>query len=148
MVFSVFLLAGVRLPLLKNWARPLMGPHSVLTNPREASYFLDILALNNVASYRQAADLTAGSGCGMVGLDVGGDRAEYPFQALVRERNPAVRFVHTGVENRSARYEPSVPPRPCAVLCFECADEGRKIARYESIGPPAVLGRFVLFLAR
>jgi hypothetical protein len=81
-----------------------------------------------------------------VGLDFSGDDAEYPFQALLRARNPAVRFLHTGVENASAGYYPAAVPRPCAVLCMHCGGNPAKIARYDGMGKPAVLERSLLFL--
>jgi hypothetical protein len=82
----------------------------------------------------------------MVGIDIGQNQLEYPFQALVRERNPAVRFQHTGVENASARYTPPGPPRPCAVFCPDCAGIPRKIALYKDVGPPVEFGHFLVFL--
>lgn len=47
-----------------------------------------------------------------------------------------LRFVHTGVENRSASYAPKDPPRPCAVLCLDCAGMQKKMAQYAPLGPP------------
>src|ERR1035441_4610035 len=81
-----------------------------------------------------------------VGLDFSGDDAEYPFQALLRARSPGVRFLHTGVENPSARYYPAGVPEPCAVLCMHCRGNQAKIARYERVGKPIVLERSLLFL--
>jgi hypothetical protein len=64
----------------------------------------------------------------------------------VRQRNPAVRFVHTGVENASARYTPANQPQPCAVLCPDCIGNQKKIGMYRTIGPPMEIGRFLLFV--
>jgi hypothetical protein len=81
-------------------------------------------------------------------MDVGGDRAEYPFQALLRERNSAARFVHTGVESATERYAPATAAHPCAVFCMDCIGKPKKMELYEWIGPPVEVGQFVLFLAR
>lgn len=142
----LFLLGGARLPLLKNWTRPLMGPHNVFVTPREKQYYMDMLPLNDGPWQLAAAGMTAQSGCGLVGLDFSGDDAEYPFQALLRARNPEVRFLHTGVENASARYYPAAVPQPCAVLCMHCAGDAAKMARYEGVGRAVVLERSLLFV--
>jgi hypothetical protein len=91
-------------------------------------------------------EAVARSGCGLVGLDISENQLEYPFQALLRERNRGVRFIHTGVENASARYYPVPMPRPCAVLCLDCIGNTGKIALYQGIGPPRAIGRFLLFM--
>jgi len=143
----LLLLANARLPLLENWTRPLRGPHSLWVETRDEAYFNDMGQWNNRASYLQAVGLTARSGCDSVGLDVSENQLEYPFQALLRQRIPSVRFVHTGVENASARYYPDGPPRPCAVLCLDCIANRKKLELYTPIGEPIAIGRFLLFLA-
>ena len=143
---GLLLVSGARLPLLKNWTRPLVGPQSAFAISREESYFADMLPLHDRESYLQAVDLTARSGCLTVGIDSSGDQPEYVFQALLRERNPAVRFLHTGVENASARYYAASPPRPCAVLCLDATDRRKKVAAYSDVGAPIALGRFLLFV--
>jgi hypothetical protein len=143
----LFLVSGTRLPALENWTRPLKGPHSLFTTDRDGNYFSDMVQWNNRRSYFDAVDLTARSGCTLVGLDISENQLEYPFQALLRERVPGARFVHTGVENASARYYPPEPPRPCAVLCLDCTGNQRKITLYTPVGPPVTVGRFLLFLA-
>jgi hypothetical protein len=100
---------------------------------------------NNRSSYLESVARTARSGCQTVGLDISENQLEYPFQVLLREREPGVRFVHTGVENRSAQYADPVRPAPCAVLCPDCAGNQKKIALYQAIGPPEIIGRFLLF---
>jgi hypothetical protein len=142
----LFLASTARLPLFHNWTRPLQGPHSLLATSRDDNYFRDMVEWDYRASYLPAIDLIARSGCTVVGIDIGQNQLEYPVQALLRERNPAVRFFHTGVENASARYTLPSQPRPCAVLCPDCADIPRKVALYSPIGPPIDLGRFLLFL--
>jgi hypothetical protein len=143
-----FLLTTARLPLLLNWTRPLEGPRSILTTRRDDNYFADMSQWHNRASYLESADRTARSGCRQVGIDISENQLEYPYQALLRERDPAVRFQHTGVTNSSARYQPPGLPQPCAVLCLDCIANREKIALYEPIGPPVTIGRFLLFLAR
>jgi hypothetical protein len=59
---------------------------------------------------------------------------EYPFQALLRERQPGVVFSHT-----MTRYT-------CAVLCPDCIGNQQKIEVYRAVGAPAEIGRFLLFL--
>ena len=145
-LLCLFLLDGTRLPLLKNWVRPLMGPHAVFTTPRDQQYYMDMLPLNDHDWQLQAIGAIAQSGCNRVGLDFSGDAAEYPFQAVLRSRSPGVRFLHTGVENPSARYYPVGVPEPCAVLCMHCGGNQAKIAEYEGIGKPIALGNSLLFL--
>jgi hypothetical protein len=144
----LFLVSNARLPLFQNWTRPLQGPHSLFTLSRDDNYFRDMIQWDYRASYLPAVDLIARSGCTAVGIDISQNQVEYPILALARERNPAVRFFHTGVENASARYAPLGQPRPCAVVCPDCAGIPRKAALYSSIGPPIDAGRFLVFLPR
>jgi hypothetical protein len=66
-----------------------------------------------------------------LGVDVSENQVEYPFQTLLREHNPAVRFVHTGVQNQSARYYKRPRPNPCVVCCPDCAGHEKKLALCE-----------------
>jgi hypothetical protein len=145
-LLCLFLLDGARVPLLKNWTRPLMGPHTVFTTPRDQQYYMDMLPLNDRDWQLRAIEATVRSGCDSVGLDFSGDQAEYPFQALLRARSPGVRFMHVGVENASARYYPKEPPKLCAVLCMHCGGNQTKVERYEGLGKPIILERSLLFL--
>ena len=142
----LFLLSNARLPLLENWTRPLRGPHSLWVAARDDAYFNDMGQWNNRASYLRAVELTARSGCDTVGLDISENQIEYPFQALLRRARPRVRFMHAGVENASARYYPPRPARPCAVLCLDCAGNGKKRELYRPVGEPVAIDRFLLFL--
>jgi hypothetical protein len=142
----LFLVANARLPLMQNWTRPLQGPHSLWVTARDDNYFRDMAQWDYRASYLPAIDLTARSGCTIVGIDIGRNQLEYPFQALLRERNPAVRFVHTGVENASARYIPPGQPRPCAIFCPDCGWVPQKAALYPDFGPPVEFDHFLVFL--
>jgi hypothetical protein len=92
----LFLVSGARLPALENWTRPLKGPNSLLRTSRDMNYFADMGQWNNRASYLEAVDRAARSGCNFVGIDISENQLEYPFQALLRERNPRVRFTHSG----------------------------------------------------
>ncbi len=147
-LLGLFLANNARPALFENWTRPLKGPHSLLATTRDDNYFRDMGQWNNRASYLESVDRTARSGCTEVGLDISENQLEYPFQALLRERNPRVRFVHTGVVNASARYAEAGVPPPCAVLCPDCIANQQKIALYRDIGPPIEIGRFLLFLRK
>jgi hypothetical protein len=147
-MLSLFLVNNARPALFENWTRPLKGPHSLLTTARDDNYFSDMGQWNNRASYLESVDRTARSSCTEVGLDISENQLEYPFQALLRERNPKVRFVHTGVANASARYAAAGAPPPCAALCPDCIANQQKIALYRGIGPPIEIGRFLLFLKK
>ena len=135
----LFLFSGARAPAIENWTRPLKGPRSLFVTARNDNYFSDMGQWNNQASYLESVRRVAASGCNTVGIDIGENQLEYPFQALLRQRNRAVHFVHTGVA--------SAPPRekPCAVLCLDCIANQQKIARYRDIAPPVEIGRFLLF---
>lgn len=140
----VLLLNNTRPYLFENWTRPLKGPHSLLNQPRDLAYFNDMVQWNNRDSYLQAVDLAARSGCKHIGIDATENQLEYPFQALLREREPDVRFVHVGVMNVSARYYAETP-HPCAVLCLACSGMESKKLLYRSIGPAIEIGQFLLF---
>ena len=145
-VICLLLLDKARLPVVQNWTRPLRGPHNLFVTPRDAGYFSDIAYMQNQNSYLRAVDLTARLGCRMVGIDISENQMEYPFQALLRKRDPAIRFVHTGVTNASARYYPAHRETPCAVLCLDCLHTPGKIELYRTLSPPIPIGQFLLFL--
>ena len=136
----LFLISNARLALFENWTRPLKGPRSLFVTTRDDNYFSDLSQWNNRASYLESVDRAARSGCDTVGIDISENQVEYPFQALLRERNPRVRFFHP---------MPLHPeqPRACAVLCPDCIANERKIKLYRHIGPPIEIGRFLLFLS-
>jgi hypothetical protein len=142
----LFLLGNARLPALENWVRPLRGPRSVLDTPRDRQYFADMTQWNDEGAYRRAVDLLAGSKCDVVGIDIADFQLEYPLQALLRERRPGVQFVHTGVQNASARYAEPVAARPCAVACLACAGDAKRLALYKDREPGIRADTFVLFL--
>jgi hypothetical protein len=147
-LICLVLVSGARLPAIENWTRPLKGPHSLFRTARNDNYFSDMSQWNNRDSYLEVVDATARTACPLVGIDSSENQLEYPFQVLLRERNRAVRFVHTGVTNNTRRYAPNPPPRPCVVLCLDCAGNAGKIELYRSFGPPRVVGRFLLFTGK
>ncbi len=136
---ALFLLSGARLPLVDNWTRPLTGPRSLWHSRRDDDYFRDMGQWHNQASYMEAVDRLAGAHCLLVGIDISENQLEYPFQALLRERTPAVRFFHAGVSGAPP------PAAPCAVLCPDCIGSQEKIGLYRRVGAPAEIGRFLLF---
>ena len=146
-VIGLLLFSLARLPAEQNWLRPLRGPNNVFALSRDAQYFADLGGMHNQDSYWRAVDLTARSGCQTVGIDSSENQLEYPFQVLLRQRAPGVRFVHTGVENPSARFADPHASAPCAVLCLDCLGNRQKVALYRQISDPQAIGRFLLFLS-
>ncbi len=107
----LFLASIARLPALENWTRPLKGPQSLFRMPRDRAYFTDMAQWNNVDWYLEAVERVAATHCDTVTVDISRNQLEYPFQALLRERNPRVRFQH---------YGPA-----CVTVCIAC-DQLRK----------------------
>ena len=145
-VACLFLLNNARPYLFENWVRPWKGPNSIWKTTRDRQYFNDMSQWGNRASYEGAVAAVQESGCNRVGIDISRFQLEYPFQALLRERNPGVEFVHVGVENESVRYQ-RAPAAVCAVLCMDCAGSPELIERYGSVGRPVQINRFMLFFA-
>jgi len=142
----LFLLNNAKPAVLENWVRPLKGTRSVLHTPRDAQYFADMNQWNNQASYWKTVGVLAKSTCDTIGIDITNLQLEYPLQALVREREPGARFIHTGVQNVSARYAPSVDVAPCAVVCLDCAGDPNRLMLYSSFPNRVTVDKFVIFL--
>jgi 4-amino-4-deoxy-L-arabinose transferase-like glycosyltransferase len=142
----LFLLYGARPAVLENWVRPLKGPRSVLHTNRDTQYFADMTQWNNQGSYFQTVELLARSRCSTIAIDITDLQLEYPIQALVRERNAAARFVHSGVQNVSARYPQVIDAEPCAVVCLDCAGDAKRLSLYQDFGDSELIDRFVVFL--
>ena len=145
-LLCLFLLNSARPALLENWVRPLKGPRSVLHVPRDVQYFADMTEWDNQSTYWKTLDLLAGTDCGVVGLDISRYPLEYPIQAILRERKPGILFLHTGVQNFSERYAPSVSAAPCAVICLECLGDEKRLATYGSFPRRVDIDKFVIFL--
>jgi hypothetical protein len=112
----VLLLDTAKPYLLENWVRPLKGPNSILRTSRDSQYFNDLHLWNMETKTREEVDAAANSGCSYIGIDINALQLEYPFEALLRERNPQVKFVHVNVANQSKKYEKPDAPQPCRVV--------------------------------
>jgi hypothetical protein len=112
----VLLLDTAKPYLLENWVRPLKGPNSILRTSRDDQYFNDLHLWNIHAKYLEEVDAAASSGCSLIGIDINELQLEYPLEALLRERNPPVQFVHVNVTNQSQKYEKPDQPKPCRIV--------------------------------
>ena len=108
----LFLLDGTRHPLLDNWTRPLRGPRE----PRDMAYFNDLTQFHDRDFLLGEAARVAATGCEVVGIDINQNQLEYPLQALLREKDPRIRFVHVKVNNASRRYTRPDDPTPCTTV--------------------------------
>ena len=142
LLVCIFLLYNAKPAVLDNRVRPLRGPRSVLHVSRDTQYLTE---WGTLAWYTKAVRLVTDSKCGTVGIDIADYPIEYPLQVFLRERNPNVLFVHTGVNDASSRYRPPVDAMPCAVVCLNCARDEKRRALYGSFGSGTEAGRFVVF---
>lgn len=145
LALCLLLLDSARLPALENWVRPLRGPQSVLHTDRNRQYFADMTQWSNSASYYDTARRLSATRCGVIGIDITRFQLEYPLQALLREQDPNVLFVHTGVNNVSGKYAPPISGEPCAVVCLECANSPAQLSLYRDYRKSATAGNFVIF---
>ena len=143
-LLCLFLLGNARLPLIQNWTRPLKGPTSILHARRVDQYFADMVQWNNRESYARSVDFIARTGCDTVGIDINNFQLEYPLMALVRERRPSTRFVHSSVTNPSQSYRPPVEKLPCVIACLDCSGDTPRLRLYERFPKSEVFGRFVV----
>jgi len=145
-LLCLFLLNNSRPFLSENWVRPLKGSNSVLRTNREDNYFADMKPWHNKDSFVRAVELISRTNCSVVGIDSNAFQLEYPFQALLREKEPSVVFVHTGVGNASAKYAFRQREQTCAVLCMDCLNKPTLLNRYGTYSQTATMGEFVVFL--
>jgi hypothetical protein len=143
-VLCLFLMNSARPYLFENWVRPLKGPRSVLHTSRDRNYFADMTQWNDRDTYFEAAEAIGKLNCPLLGVDINDYQLEYPMLALLRERNPAMKFVHTGIANSSAKY--ARPGTPSAILCLDCAGDTARIGLYRDFGAPRQIGKFLLFV--
>jgi hypothetical protein len=68
------------------------------------------------------------------------------LQALVREARPDAQFVHTGVDNVSRRYAPSVAAVACAIACLDCLGDDARLNLYRAFPTRVIAGKFVVLL--
>jgi len=115
------LLDGCRLPLLKSWIRPLMGPGNMFQYSREDLYFNDMKTWDMREKYQSALDSLHGSSCRDIGMDINQFQLEYPIQALMLKDFPNTRFVHVNTQNPSRKYEHRTSDvKPCITICLAC----------------------------
>jgi hypothetical protein len=74
-----------------------------------------------------------------------GAAAVLVLTALLREREPTVRFVHTGVDNASRKYPNPIAATPCTVVCLECAGDEQRLNLYRRFRQRDTIGQFVVF---
>jgi len=146
LLLALFLVNNARPALFENWTRPLKGARSLWVTARNDNYFSDMGQWHNRDSYLEAVDRLARSGCSHVGLDISANQLEYPAQALLLQRVPEARFVHTGVTGPAAKYAGGSERSACAILCPDCENNQTKLALYRDWGAPIEIGRFLLFL--
>ena len=142
----LLLLDSARLPALQNWVRPLEGPQSVISAPRDDQSFSDLGRWMNQESYETSAALLAASKCRTVGIDITNLQLEYPLMALLREKVSDAAFIHTGVENASKRYRQPSSEAPCAVVCLDCMNDAARTSHYSNFARSIPVDRFVVYL--
>jgi hypothetical protein len=81
-----------------------------------------------------------------MGIDITNLQLEYPLQALLRDRRPGTRYVHTGVQNVSNRYAPSINENPCAVVCLDCLGDPKRQSLHSGFLQSTQIDRFVVFM--
>ncbi|MBI3185215.1 MAG: DUF2142 domain-containing protein [Myxococcales bacterium] len=133
------LLASAAPWVLRNSARPLLGPVSVLTTDWSARYFANRPELWE--PFEAVVDQLASRRCGEVGWISGPDSWEYPLWVLLEQRlgrRPSV--WHMEVKNATAHLEEKDRPPLCAVVLADQGDveevrvDGRSYHRAFSTG--------------
>ena len=149
-IVAVSLLLAIPLALA-NETRPLITKHglrgSILTTPREQTYFLDFHQ-DSATLFIAAADAARASGCHSMGLDATLMRFDYPMMALVTQGGGGRQIRYVGVENSTTRYaQPSAPPI-CMVICLNCRNSSAKVAQYSAELPRVQAFGDILLLGR
>lgn len=151
---AVNVLAGLALAIgfplaVFNQTRPLLTRHglqgSILTTPRDATYFFDNhqqLAKPFLAGARAAR----ASDCRSIGIDADLLHFEYPMMALLSEDGGSRQVRYVGVENSTARYKRTDDPGVCAVLCLGCLHHPEKMVEYATRFPTQqAFGTLIVF---
>lgn len=99
---------------------------------------------NRKEAYVATVQFVKQSGCKEIGLAISQLQLEYPVQALLLAHDSGYRFVHTGVDNVSAKYG-KTPVTPCAVVCLACDGLAGKDSLYVEYGGRRVFGDFVVY---
>ncbi len=147
-LLCLFLLSTARLPATENWTRPLRGARSVFRVSRQDQYFSDMVQWGDRPTYLRTLEYFAAHPCNVVGIDITDLPLEYPLMALLRQQQPGTVFVHTGVQNVSTRYAPSISAAPCAVVCLDCAGDAKRESLYASFPQKTVIDKFLVFGSR
>lgn len=117
----VLLVDGARLPLLKCWIRPLLGPESLFVVSREDLYYNDMKTYKVREKFDEVKKELRNSPCREVDMDINQFQLEYPIQALILRDHPDTRFVHVNTLNASRKYENRMGGiKPCVVVCLAC----------------------------
>lgn len=61
------------------------------------------------------------------------------------EKDPEIKFVHTGVENASKRYPAPVTQAPCIVVCLDCWNDARRTVQYQGFAQAEIADRFIVY---
>jgi hypothetical protein len=119
-IAAVLLLLGVALSV-KNSSRPLIDrQYSVITSPREQTYFFDH-HWDSADSFIQAARAASGKSCDSIGIDANENHFEYPMMALLNRDGRQRRISYVGVHNSTIVYKQNDLAAPCTVVCLGCA---------------------------
>ncbi len=134
---------------LSNETRPLITKRglvgSVLTSPRDQTYFFDFhQSLAN--SFIAAAAAARGSACRLIGIDANRLHFEYPMMAMLERGGVPRQIRYVGVENSTMQYAGKSQPPVCTVICLGCLNAPKQIAEYSSQFPSVrTFGNVVLF---
>jgi hypothetical protein len=119
-VAAVLLLLGFALSV-KNSSRPLLDrQYSLITSPRERTYFFDH-HWDSADSFIQAAKVASGKSCDSIGIDANENHFEYPMMALLNHDGRQRTLSYVGVHNSTIAYKHPWQVAPCTVVCLSCA---------------------------